>query len=261
MSEQQSRTFPYMTNEDISQFSKSINETFQPIIDNIEKHSQSVAPLLKKARMWYFPSMPVEIYTGLTSFSKDTTVEQIEQLFIDFYDKNGCKELRLIVTSWFDDSAIYTKRRQIIEDALDSHIAGKFTLSIPALLPQIEGILSDNLGIKAGKLGKLLKSAVSENDLKDAKTFKTLRDDILVSLSADPFFINEEGLGESFTSEKYNDWMKSKGISGIPLNRNTILHGIQIDYGTKANSLRVFFLLDSIHWIYSDIRKIIMNEF
>ncbi len=263
MSKQQRRTFPYMTDEDVSQFSENIYRTFQPIIDNIEKHSPTVAPLLKEARMWYFASMSVDIYTSLSNLTNDATIERIEQIFIDYYDKNNCEQLRLMVRSWFDDSEIYTRRRQIIEDALDAHIASKFPLSIPALLPQVEGILSDNLRTEAGNLGELLKSAVS-SDFKNAGIFKALRDDILVFLSTDPFFTTKkgDGFGKLFTSENNHKWFEDRRVNGvIPLNRPAILHGIQIDYGTKANSLRLFFLLDDIHWIYSDSRKLVMNEY
>jgi hypothetical protein len=160
-----------------------------------------------------------------------------------------------MVSGWFD-SPIFLKRKHIIEDALNAHLSGKFTLSIPTLLPQVEGIISDSIGSKAGKLGELLENIVSSDydDSDISHIYRILDDDILLSLSSDPFLVNKkgEGFGEFFTSEKYSEWMKQKRINGIPLNRNAILHGIQIDYGTKANSLRAFFLLDSIYGIISE---------
>ena len=241
-----------LTDKERKELKNWIFEIIEPLI---KQNEEILEPLLRKARMWYFPSMPIIINNyllGLANQETEIAMEQIEQIFIHYYDENGCENLNKMVSSWLS-SPIFSKRRQIIEDALSAHISGKFTLSVPVLLSQVEGILSDSMGERAGKLGELLKNAILKN-FSEAKAFHKLENDILLSLSSDPFLINKtgEGFGEYFTSEKHSEWLKQKGVNGIPINRNAILHGIQIDYGTKANSLRLFFLLDSIHGIQKE---------
>ncbi len=245
----------------IKQVIDPIFDSFKGLTEAIEKHSEKVAPLLQKAKLWYFPSMPMSIYESLWHLSEQETeiaVEQIEQIFIDFYDKNDCENLKEMVWAWFD-TPIFARRKHIIEDALSAHKSGKFTLSVPALLPQVEGSLRDYFTDPQEKLGKLLEKAVMNVYIDNAKTVNSLSDDILLALANDPFLF-KGGLGKSFTSDKYREWMTAQDVKMIPLNRDTILHGIQLDYGTKANSLRVFFLLDSIHLIASELIHIILDK-
>ena len=231
-------------------FTKGITESLKHLTESIDRHSEVIAPLLQKAKLWYFPSMPEIIQENLLNLVNqggDISIEQIEQAFIGYYDDNNCINLREMVVSWFD-SPIFFKRKDIIEDALEAHISGKFTISIPSLLPQIEGILSSITGKTAGHPGPLLKYAVELGYLDGASSLNALADDIILALVTDPFLF-KGGVGDFFTPEKFTEWIKTQGIETIPLNRHAILHGVQIDYATQANSLRVFFLLDSVYWI------------
>jgi len=56
------------------------------------------------------------------------------ELFRDEDNMNSFKEL-------FKETPDYKIRKQIIDDALQAHVEGKFTLSIPVLLAQCDGIL------------------------------------------------------------------------------------------------------------------------
>ena len=250
-----------MMSELVEAFSKILSNDSESIDDAIEKHSELVLPLLRKAKLWYFPSMPIEIPRDLRSLAEqktEVTVEQIEQVFINNYSINNYLALREMVSSWFD-SPFFDRRKRIIEDALDAHLSRKFTLSIPALLPQIEGILSSKTNRTAGGVGRLLKEAVAGNSLRDIGVFSTLEDDILIALAIDPFLFKGH-IDEFFSPEKYTEWVMSQGFESIPLNRHAILHGVQIDYATEINSLRVFFLLDSLYGIDNEKLKIIMNR-
>lgn len=237
-------------------------EGFKGLVKVVENQAEFVAPLLQKSKLWYFPSMPIDIGGELMRLAKqggEVDVQKIEQVFIDFYDQNACENIRGMTVSWFD-TPIFERRKHIIEDALDAHISGKYTLSIPVLLTQVEGILSEITGASAGSAGKLLE-LVMKKGYTDDNVYNPLEDDILLALSIDPFLFNKKRIpNEFFTTEKIGEWMNSQGIETIPLNRNAILHGIQINYNTKINSLRVFFLLDSIYWVASEKMKIILNN-
>lgn len=251
-----------MANELVDSFSRILSKDSDSIEDAVEKHSELVLPLLRKAKLWYFPSMPIEIPRDLRLLAeqeKEVTVQKIEQVFIDNYGANNHVALKEMVSSWFD-SPFFERRKRIIEDALEAHIAGKFTLSIPVILPQVEGILSSKTNRNAGSAGRLLKDAIELNSLGDINIFNTLEDDILIALTTDPFLFKGRTFGEFFTPEKYNEWVAGQGFNSIPLNRHAILHGVQVDYGTEINSLRAFFLLDSIYGIDNEKMKIILHR-
>jgi hypothetical protein len=242
-------------------FSEILSENSESITDAVEKHSEVVLPLLRKAKLWYFQSMPIEIARDLRQLAEqemEITVEKIEQVFIDYYSVGNYDILKRMVLSWFD-SPFFDKRKVIIEDALGAHMSGKFTLSIPALLPQVEGILSGKTNHTAGRVGWLLKDAVERNSLGETDVFDTLEGDLLIALATDPFLFKGH-IGEFFSPEKYAEWLIGQGIENTPLNRDAILHGVQIDYATEINSLRVFFLLDSIYWIDNEKLKVVMNR-
>jgi len=250
MAKTQEKRYGDLTSEERREIWEQVLEEMAPLI---QKASDDVVPVLQKAKMWYFPSMPAGMNHHLLRLAHqepEATVEQIEQIFIHYFDENNCKKLEGMVLSWFD-SPIFSRRRHIIEDALDAHIAGKFTLLIPALWTQVEGILSEYLHKPAGSVGKLLEKVFSHYrvDIGTVKALHALGDGIVLSLSSYPFLINKGGFGDDFTVEKYGERLKSDGVNVTSLNRNAILHGIQVDYGTKANSLRMFLLLDSIHGI------------
>jgi len=245
----------------IETFSRILSKDSKSIIDAVEKHTEVVLPLLRKAKLWYFHSMPIEIPGDLRLLAEqetEVTIEQIEQVFIDNYSADNYIVLKEMVSSWRDSP--FDQRKEIIDDALDAHISGKYTLSIPTLLPQVEGILSTITNSKAGGIGRLLKNAVENNSLRDVSAFNALENDILIALATDPFLFKGH-IGEFFSPEKYTEWLVNQGFESTPLNRDAILHGVQIDYATEINSLRVFFLLDSLYWINNEKIKAVLNRF
>jgi hypothetical protein len=104
-----------------------------------------------------------------------------------------------------------------------------------------------------------LKNAVEHNSLRDVNAFDALENDILIALATDPFLFKGH-IGEFFSPEKYPEWVTSHGFESAPLNRDAILHGVQIEYASEINSLRVFFLLDSLYWINNEDLKLIFNK-
>lgn len=139
----------------------------------------------------------------------------------------------------------------IFENALDAHKHSKWTLSIPALLPQIEGIAIDILRERGLDFSR--KSLVIKKSAK-RKTAQTLASQVFSLLPIDSFSLSEmvaiytllhylEGqlygwtdfLGEANQSEEQDS-----------LNRHAILHGVQINYASQENSLKCFLVLDAL---------------
>lgn len=135
-----------------------------------------------------------------------------------------------------EDAAIqhWPDRSGVLSDAFSAHRNGQFTLSIPAILAQADGVA---LGIlKAhlftnhpNKIDKLAKDFI-ESDL----AHNTLASSFVGILFEKP------GLR---TRTDIRDEKRQAGQPFSPLNRHGVLHGIDLDYATESNSLRAASLI------------------
>lgn len=135
----------------------------------------------------------------------------------------------------------WQERAEILADAFDAHIAGKYTLSVPVLLAQADGISADLLGayLFTDHKGCSIKKAASiaiDCRLKErplAKSFLGL-------------LLKESGLR---LDTNKRDELATSGVIFSPLNRHGVLHGLDCDYATEANSLRGIALIGFLEWV------------
>ena len=116
-----------------------------------------------------------------------------------------------------------TSRIPILEAAVNAHIQGLYELSIPALLPQIEGIIWDGYGSRDGC-----------HQPEEMRLAKSLLGDGLDFLNevARVFFLNT----------LLHEFELGQPVPG--LSRHAILHGIDTHYATVTNSLKLILLFD-----------------
>jgi hypothetical protein len=140
----------------------------------------------------------------------------------------------------------WQERAEILADAFDAHIAGKYTLSVPVLLAQADGISADLFGaylftknkgsIKAAA-SRVIKNHLQKRPL--AKSFVGL-------------LIEASGL---LRETRKRDKLVASGLICSPLNRHGVLHGLDCDYATEANSLRGIALISFLEWVGDVIPK------
>ena len=130
----------------------------------------------------------------------------------------------------------YLKERQnIILDALSAHKNGIYTLSIPAVLPLLDGLAFEI--IEHGSSRKHTTEAAERYYQHEAANLNRLAEDYEDALWSDLFCTAVREYvyaGYDFRAER----------PPSVINRHGILHGRLKDYSTEANSLRVFLLLD-----------------
>ena len=114
-------------------------------------------------------------------------------------------------------------RQQIIADALFAHRNGLYTLSIPTLLPFVDGL-------SAEILGSTTKNAVAQF----AEDRRANDPEIWVQGFCD------------FMAQVFYKGYRFGTDSAPYLNRHAILHGRVFDYPSALNSTRVFLLLDAL---------------
>lgn len=124
----------------------------------------------------------------------------------------------------------FKNRLYIISDAICAHFQQKYTLSVPVMLVQIEGILREY------------------GELRQSETFKsTIPTEVwnarlMFSLTDNAQYFN------SFISRLFEGQQVSSNF-----NRNTILHGLNVDYASPERStMLILTLLEIINFIWYD---------
>lgn len=222
--------------------SNSLARTVDDFVRQSNNLAKDTGPYLCEAGFWVVLSSPLSLLRALRELIEEgeVTPEKVRQLFVDFYSANDFYYLKLMVQDWENHKA-FSGRMEVISDALDAHIDGKYTLSIPAILPIIEGILTEILGKRDRKMEEWAKNAIEEyytDYLQEAS-----RDAVIAYITGAALYVAIPP--QYFTSERYVEWLKQHGmVESQVLQRHAILHGVQKDYASKENSLRAFLLLD-----------------
>jgi hypothetical protein len=137
------------------------------------------------------------------------------------------KELEAIVNSWGSIPYLMS-RRKICDDAVEAYRMGLHTLIIPALLPLAEGLASE----------------IAPCDPRRTDTVKLASKAQMTHPSTDADF----GAATVEILERYHYGREDFARPASPeqFNRHRILHGRVPDYGTAANSIRAFLLVDTV---------------
>lgn len=208
-----------------------------------------VVPAFCMCNLVLAPSMPRKLWWDIIGIVPPDK-GKIYRLVINYYEKRRWAVLKSTVLNWANN-AIFNPRMVILKDALSAHIKGRWTLSIPALLPQIEGIALDI--IRRSGLPQDKKSIIIDKSI-NKEIGKTLPSQVFSSLSIDNFTPRE--MVSVYTLLYYLESQLYKSVGFLEevsrtdqmdsLNRHAVLHGAYIDYASKTNSLKCFLVLDTL---------------
>src|SRR5215217_4483720 len=144
-------------------------------------------------------------------------------------------------------------RHQVFEDALWVHKQGRYTLSIPALAAQFEGIVRhevNDYGAKPSWRDTFL-DTLGHN--RKNPPLPTNLEDFLTEFEKSPIherFSNVEEARKYFTLIRIQELFDRKDFadpeSSSTVNRHVILHGVFRTFG-EFESLKLFFVLDLLH--------------
>jgi len=247
----------------MSEVTKNMGLAFQSIEETYTNFIESISPIINKfalqyqkqlnrqnifspfieCGLWLAPSMTpgiVMVVMGKYEQGKNRAIPAIVE---GFYRRNNYAVLRHTIANW-NSLELFFPRMHIFMDALDAHIAGKWTLSIPALLPHIEGIAGEIL--RANHLPIKNSVTIVKNG------GKNLPSSVFGSYHPTPESSISYTLTASFldylerTLYSYESFENPKVRTLSKLNRHAILHGYNIAYANRLNSLRCFLALDSL---------------
>jgi hypothetical protein len=183
------------------------------------------------------PSMPFELRERVVSMHKQGKTRYVSKTIMGYYQRNNHRYLIETVETW-KNHPLFASRMHIIKDALQAHCDGRYTLSVPALIPQIEGILSEyvlanNLVAKFGKIQQVYYAVIGDVDDYGLSTW-AIASTLLYQLQNSTYVFTD------FENEL------KKSVNARKTTRHTVLHGITTKYNRPIHSLKAFLLLDAI---------------
>lgn len=192
------------------------------IIEILEKKGDRLDKMLFQLK-WPPPGhLSARLVDQITlSFEKGKiTAQDVDEILLHFYNKD---KLQGILNTWAEKDFI-KHRIKILEKVITAHVEHQFELSIPTILPQIEGVIADiNKHVGRMKL-KNIKDYVEEIFVRDSR-FDRVSKAFLLSILYEDF-----------------EWRDP-----VPfLSRHAILHGADTNYASAANSLRLILMFDQL---------------
>ncbi|MEK4111589.1 hypothetical protein ABIC86_000852 [Paenibacillus sp. DS2363] len=118
-------------------------------------------------------------------------------------------------------------RINILKQVLEAHNGGKYFLSVPVLLTQIEGYVYDSF-----KFREHLKQKALINLMKDKENF----------------LIYAESISDYCENMIYTSFSPGNPIES-KISRHAILHGFDLNYGTKEISLKLIILMNVMQYL------------
>jgi hypothetical protein len=224
---------------DISKPIERIQEILAEIAINIPITDKEAYKILRKYKWIISPSMSIDFVIDVIKIGKKKGNQRgkIDRKFINYYTNNDCEALIEMSRVW-KKNRLLKPRMKIINDCIEllryhHQSINPSNIIIPALLSQIDGILSDY----SAKKGIQRKAKDWKIEFR-----KNVNNNQLVEYSME------------LANELLLEYLFQKSIPGKPLenpfsfNRHKIIHGEIIKYGRIDNSIRSFLIIDYLSY-------------
>lgn len=219
----------------LAPFQETLNRialSFRPLLDEISRvQARSLARTLHRYHWWPVPGLPFEFYKGILDLIEQRQARRVNRYICDWFRWNRYRRLGRMVRRW-DSNKYFRRRRPIYTQALMAHRRGWYNLTVPALVPLVEGIARDYLQ--------------EEHGITERRGLVAVQGALDQNIPANVFREElQQALIRFLTSSTFAD-TNNVLPSGYELNRHGVAHGRHLRYGTEANSLRCFLLLERV---------------
>ncbi len=232
---------PFVADSDLGEVPPQVKKVMRRIVAvarQIPQQHRAVQPYLAD-RGWYLGGQLTPVAcAGLAEAVRAGREQEIESFMQDL----AKSRIQSVLAGLKAD---YPRRFPILRDAFDAHSAGKYTLSIPATLAQADGLCYDLLEVSLfGKTKGRPKTKLAL-DQKLGKYMVLNRVWPLVEIT--DVLLNPLREESSLIANTQDVQSRRHADSAYgPLNRHGVLHGLDVDYASEANSLRAILLVDYI---------------
>jgi len=193
----------------------------------VTKTAKEADVILIDMGWWILPDWTVTNIFDVVSLHKEGKKKEIEKQIMSFFNN---KKLNMMLKEW-KQNPLLKSRMHILKDAIWAHNKGKYTLSVPALLPQLEGIMVEGLELTGRVPYKELKESFKEK-------LKTPEENFISITKSSGYRIIEKYISEKF------EWGQPTSLKAV--GRHTILHGHHTNYNRKKTSLKLILLIDYV---------------
>jgi hypothetical protein len=225
---------------------KEIANSLQALLVDMTVHAQDkIRTQLQKIGLWAAPSLlPYPISKIAKQLEEGKTIQATETL-LAYCTPEYIEELS---TKWWTITQ-FKERKKLIQQAIEAHKERKYELSIHAMLPQIEGIITDWVYTQLPE---------KEVPFRPESKTKKFRDLVLKRATTYSY----ERIVESTINfilggpvlKTFKRWVEQ--INTAFPNRHAVEHG-KYDPAlfTEENSLKLFLLVDTLYFIVSSQQK------
>lgn len=215
---------------------RSTIDLYAPAFERMRKgleEDEETVNALRSLGLPLAPSMTLAVRRRIIDFQKTNNKRSAINSIIWFYHKNKYSRLSSAVDEWSDISQ-FAPRMSIIRDALWAHMSKKYTLSVPALFPIIEGVMCEFINYNGKNQDRLSQKFVGDKN-------ELLMRDYAVAITLKSCLLNNVFKSTNFTEERARRLPHRRQIT-----RHSVGHGVATGYATAMHSLRLFLLLDAI---------------
>ncbi len=211
-----------------------LNEQLKPIFENIAK---SIIEYKKNAPEYYYLLSNYGWYLDMEITPGET------KALVDLIHKNDINELNQFLSDYYTGKLLriedkltknHLNRKAVIKEAFMNHKKARYFSSITLFLTQADGFCYD----------KSRKFYFKNNkQLTKSKVFKP---QIEEELEREPYGLLNFILAPLEKPTAINDHSSNLKNFPIRLNRHEILHGVDIEFGSKLNSLKILSFLNYV---------------
>ena len=193
---------------------------------------------------WVFPTSTASSVSDIATVKAfvESDYSSVDDLFIDTLMSNH--RVKQTFNFWKTQSKI-SNRIPLIEEAIEAHIEKRFYLSVSALIPQVEGLLRDALESmnRTADFDSMRKEDMRRATFALKNLWKSQAHNLPEATSL------LDSLPDA-VSDLYDEFIPAQFVQG-KLYRHGVCHGLQTDFGSKKNSLRLILILDRIIFFYA----------
>lgn len=212
--------------------------SFRPLLDGISRTQvRLLERTLRRYHWWPVPGLPFEFYLGILDLVEQGQTRRVNRYICDWFRWNRYRRLGRMVRRW-DSNKYFRCRRPIYTQVLMAHRRGWYNLTVPALIPLVEGVARDYLQ--------------EEHGITERRGLVAVQGALDRNIPANVFREElQQALIRFLTSSTFAD-TDNVLPSGYELNRHGVAHSRHLRYGTEANSLRCFLLLETLYQFISE---------
>lgn len=201
----------------IQQWYRDLGRALAPFNEWLQAQQEAMAVLVDRG-WWPHPHWSAGLMIQVLRLKREKRLRSLDRMICEAYEYNRFRAMRQALRRW-STVPEFKERAGILEDGMWAYSRGRYRLAISAWLPQVEGILrgvTDRHGWSSAGWKRTI------SDLTNERSFITAF-----------LALFDSGRGP---------------VKGRGPRRHAIAHGRAIRFGRRVYALRIFLILDALHY-------------